>query len=100
MNHGAPDEFSSDGGPQFTLTAFTEFLLTWGVSHHLSSVSYLQSNSKAEAAVKTIKHIIQENTACNGSLNTDRVAKAIMPSKPPTWYATESCPDTLPQKTM
>ena len=25
MNYGAPDEFSSDGGPQFTLTAFTEF---------------------------------------------------------------------------
>ena len=78
MNYGAPDEFSSDGGPQFTLTAFTEFLQIWGVSHHLSSVSYPQSNGRAETAVKTAKHIIQENTASNGSLNTDRVAKAIM----------------------
>ena len=60
------------------MTAFTEFLQIWGVSHHLSSVSYPQSNGRVEAAVKTAKHIIQENTASNGSLNTDRVAKAIM----------------------
>ena len=78
VNYGAPDEFSSDGGPQFTSTAFTEFLQTWGLFHCLSSVSYPQSNDRAEAAVKTAKCIVQENTASNGSLNTDRVAKAIM----------------------
>ena len=57
-NYGAPDEFNSDGGPQFTLTAFTEFLQIWGVALCLSSVSYPQSNDRAEAAVKTTKHII------------------------------------------
>ena len=41
-------------------------------------LSYPQSNGRAEAAVKTAKCIIQENPASNGSLNTDRVAKAIM----------------------
>ena len=78
MNYGAPDEFSSDGGPQFISTVSTEFLQTWGIARCLSSVSYPQSNCRTEAAVKTANCIIQDNTASNGSLNTDRVAKAIM----------------------
>ena len=78
MNYGTPDELSSDGGAKFTLTAFTEFLQTWSVFHCLSSVSYPQSNGRAKAAVKTSKHIIQENTASNGSPNTDGAAKPIM----------------------
>ena len=56
----------------------SEFLQTRGVAHCLFSGSYPQSNGREEAAVKTAKHIIQENTASNGSLNTDKVAKAIM----------------------
>ena len=48
---GAPDIFS---GPQFTLTAFTEFLQIWGVAHCLSYVSYPQSNGRAEATVVTV----------------------------------------------
>ena len=31
MNYEAPDEFSSDGGPQFTSSAFT--LQTWNTHH-------------------------------------------------------------------
>ena len=65
LNSGPPDEFSSDGGPQFTSNAFTEFLQTWGVAHCLSSVSYPQSNVRAEAAVKNAKP--QENTASKGN---------------------------------
>ena len=78
MNYGAPEEFSSDGGPQFTSTPFEVFLKTWGVKHRISSVGYPQSNGPAEAAVKTAKRIIQENTWKDGSINNDNIAKAIM----------------------
>ena len=44
MNYGAPEEFSSDGGPQFTLTPFKMFLKTWSVKHCISSLGYPQSN--------------------------------------------------------
>ena len=78
MNYGAPYEFSWDIGPRFTSTAFREFLQTWGVAHHLSSVSYPQFNDRAEAAVKTVKHIIQENVASNGSLRANKLVKTTM----------------------
>ena len=50
------------------------FLKTWGVKHHTSSVGY----GRPEAAVKTAKRIIQENTSKDGSINNDNIAKAIM----------------------
>ena len=78
MNYGAPEEFSSDGGPQFTSTSFKLFLKTWGVRHRISSVGYPQSNGRAAAAVKAAKRIIQENTSNDGSINNDKIAKAIM----------------------
>ena len=78
MNYGAPEEFSSDGGPQFTSSSFETFLKTWGVKHCISSVGYPQSNGRAEAAVKTAKRIIRENTSKDGSINNDNIAKAIM----------------------
>ena len=42
--YGAPEEFSSDGGPQLTSTAFQKFLFEWTVHHRLSSEEYPQSN--------------------------------------------------------
>ena len=38
MNYGGLEEFSFDGGPQFTSTSFQIFLKTWGVQHRLLSV--------------------------------------------------------------
>ena len=49
------------------------FLKTWSVKHHTSSVGY----GRAEAAVKTAKQIMQENTSKDGSINNDNIAKAI-----------------------
>ena len=70
MNYGVPEEFSSDGGPQFTSTSFQNFLKKWAVQHQLSSVGYPQFSGRDEAAVKTAKHIIQDNTSKNGSITT------------------------------
>ena len=44
----APEKFSLDGGPQFTLNIFQQFLIYWGVKHRLSSAEYPQSNGRAE----------------------------------------------------
>ena len=59
--------------PQFTSTPFKMFLKTWGIKHHTYSVGY----GRPEAAVKTAKWIIQENTSKDGSINNDNIAKAI-----------------------
>ena len=76
--YGAPEQFSSDGGPQLNSAAFKEFLLRWGKKHHLSSVEYGQSNGRAELGVKAAKRIIYNNTPPNGSLDNDKTAKAIL----------------------
>ena len=76
--YGAPEELSSDGGPQFKACVFKDFLARWGVSHRLSFVSYPQSNGRAELGVKTAKRIIHNNVASDGSLNTDKVARALL----------------------
>ena len=78
MNYGDPEKFSSDGGPQFTLTPFKMFFKTWSVKHCISLLGYPQSNGRAEAAVKTAQQIIQENTSKDGFINYDNIAKAIM----------------------
>ena len=76
--YGVSEEVSNDGGPQFTSEVFKQFLKDWGVEMRLSSVSYPQSNGRAELAVKAAKRIIHNNTASDGSLNTDRAARAII----------------------
>lgn len=76
--YGAPEEISSDGGPQFKGNVYKDFLARWGVKRRISSVSYPQSNGRAELGVKTAKRIIHNNVASNGSLNTDKVARALL----------------------
>ena len=78
QSYGAPEELSSDGGPPFTFLPFTQFLWDWAVKHRLSSAAYPQSNGWAELAVKSAKRIISGNTGAQGSLDNDRVARAIL----------------------
>ena len=77
-NYGVPEEFSSDGGPQFTSTEFQIFLKDWGVHHRLSSAGYPQSNGRAELAVKSSKCIIKDNTSSNGDLDNNKAAYTIL----------------------
>ena len=68
--YGIPNELASYGGPDFTGGTTSTFLQKWGVSHHLSSVAFQHSNSRAEMTVKTAKRLIVSNTGPNVSLNT------------------------------
>ena len=75
---GVPAELSSDGGPEFIATSTEEFLRRWGVKHRISSVSFPQSNGRAEVAVKTAKRLLMSNTGPTGSLDHDRFLRAML----------------------
>ena len=75
---GVPEEFSSDGGPEFTASATNEFFKNWGVKHRISSAYHPQSNGRAEVAVKSAKRLLRSNTSPNGSLNHDKFLRALL----------------------
>ena len=55
--YGIPSEIVSDQGPQFTSTQFHSMVNKWSIVHTMSP-GHDQSSGKAEAAVKTIKHMM------------------------------------------
>jgi transposase InsO family protein len=56
--YGVPAEIVSDQGPQYTSAEFRSMTEEWGIIHTMSSPGHHQSNGKAEAAVKTVKHMM------------------------------------------
>ena len=76
--YGAPDELSSDGGSIFTSSSYQTFLKNWDVTHRLSSAEYAQSNGRAELGVKSSKRILYDNASPSGSIDNDKVARAIL----------------------
>ena len=75
---GVPEEISLDGGPNLVSNEVKNWLKKWGVTIRLSSAYYPQSNGRAEAAVKSIKRLINGNTGNRGSINTDQIAQALL----------------------
>ena len=57
--HGIPEVLHSDNSPQYASVQFTNFCISWGISHKTSSPHYPQSNRFAEAFVKSAKHALQ-----------------------------------------
>ena len=76
--HGAAEEISSDGGPEYTAGVTEQFLKRWGVSHRLSSAYHPHSNLRAELGVKVVKRMLRENISPQGSLDTDKMARALL----------------------
>ena len=57
--HGIPEVLCSDNGPQYVSAQFTDFCISWGITHETSSLHYLQFNGFAEACIKSIKRALQ-----------------------------------------
>ena len=75
---GAPDELSSDGGPEFTAADTEAFLKQWGVHHRISSAHDPQANGRAEVGVKSMKRLLSGNVGPDGSLDTDAVISGLL----------------------
>ena len=75
---GVPIMLSSDGGPEFTAELTREFLRKWGVQHRVSSAYNPQSNGRAEVAVKSAKRLLRSNVNGNGSLDNDKLLRAML----------------------
>ncbi|XP_063859165.1 uncharacterized protein LOC135100132 [Scylla paramamosain] len=75
---GPPEQLSTDGGTNLVSGEMTAFLKRWGVATRLSSTQYPQSNGRAEAAVKTAKRMLRDNTGTSGSLDNDKVSLALL----------------------
>ena len=72
-----PDTVWSNGGPQFTSKAFSDFSKRWGFLHKLSSPRYPQSNGKVEATVKSMKKLLQ-NSWNDRALDDDKFCQSLL----------------------
>ena len=76
--YGTPEEIASDGAPVYTSAATRAFLEMWGVRQRISTAYNPHANLRAESAVKTIKRLIMENVGEKSSLDTDKMAFALL----------------------
>lgn len=74
---GAPDIAWSDQGLQFTAKLIQGFSKEWGFQHNTSSPMHPQSNGKAEAAVKSMKKIIQASWT-RDALDERKLTRALL----------------------
>ena len=76
--YGVPQQIASDGGTNFMAHTTKQFLDNWGVEHRVSSAHHPHSKLRTEAAVKTVKRLITDNTDKSGSLDNDAIAAALL----------------------
>ena len=62
---GVPDTLVTGNGPCFALSEFAKFADQWNFEHVTSSPRYLQSNGKAENAVRTVEGLF---TKCRAAV--------------------------------
>ena len=84
---GIPEVLTTDGASVFTSIQMKSFLSRWGIRHRVSSAYYPRANKRAELGVKSSKRLILDNLGPSGSLNTDKVARALLLHR--------NCPDPL-----
>ena len=75
---GIPEQMSLDGGRNILSKETREFFNKWGVDIRQSSAYYPKSNGRAEAAVKTMKRVIEGNIGPKGTINNDNIMRALL----------------------
>ena len=82
---GVAVNITTDGASVFTSAAMKVFLSRWGVQHRVSSAYYPRANKRAEVGVKSAKRLVMDNLGPGGSLDTDKLARALLVHR--------NCPD-------
>lgn len=57
---GSPEEFHSDGGPQYSSKLFIQFAKQWCFRHEKSSPAFPRANGLAERYVQSAKNLIRK----------------------------------------
>ena len=77
--HCAPEDISTNGGPQFMSSEFQNFLHQWGVRHRRSSANYhLSQTDEQNLESRQPKRLIIDNAKSDGSLDNNKAAQAVM----------------------
>ena len=75
---GVCETACSDGARVFTSEDIKAFCKNWGICQRISSAYHPTSNKRAELGVKSAKRLVRENLGPNGSINSDKMAKALL----------------------
>ena len=75
---GIPITFTSDGAKIFTSKLVEDFFNRYGVVHRVTTAYNPKSNKRAEIAVKSAKRMIRTNLSQSGSLDTDKMTRALL----------------------
>ena len=75
---GVAEEILVDGGPNLSSKETKNWLQNWRASCRSTSVYYPQSNGHTEVAVKPLKQSRRGNTRSKRTINTDKIAKALL----------------------
>ncbi|XP_055585123.1 uncharacterized protein K02A2.6-like [Uranotaenia lowii] len=57
---GCPEEFHSDGGPQYSSRSFAKFAKDWEFKHEISSPGFPRANGLADRYVQSAKRLIKK----------------------------------------
>ena len=75
---GIPCTLTSDGASVFTSKSMESFCDRWGIIHRVATAYNPQANKRAEVGCKSAKRLVRGNLSQTGSLNTDRMARALL----------------------
>ena len=75
---GSPKESATDRGTNLTSDEVNGFPKRWSAVTRVTSAHYQQSNGYAEAGVHIAKRILGDNTSNGGTLDTDKMAPALL----------------------
>ena len=75
---GIPTTVTTDGASVFTSKLMEEFFDKWGIVHRVSTAYHARANKRGEVGVKSAKRLIRGNVTQTGSLQTDRLARALL----------------------
>ena len=75
---GIPEKMSLDGGRNILSAETRAFFKKWGVDARQASAYFPKSNGRAEAAVKTMKRVIEGNIGPQGRIDNDEVMRALL----------------------